>query len=318
MATARSAFFNVRTEMIKESYALMTGLFVLTLGTAMVIMGFLLGDYGRERDIYELTTQGAVSGLNPESEVIYRGVKAGKVTRIGFDPGNMRTILVRIELDKGLPITRGTFATLRVQPLTGIAQVELGDTAEDPAPLTTDPLHPARIVIKPSLMDKLTATGGDILNELTELTQRLNRLLDEGNQRQVRDILLMLGKAVSEFVALEQRIGTELNRLPAADQKLHAALAEHAAAARSVRETSERVGKLATSAEELLAGGKTMAHTLSAEHLPELQRLMRELRDAAADFRKLSSRVERDPQWLLRGQKPSMPGPGEPGFQEPR
>jgi len=128
----------------------------------------------------------------------------------------------------------------------------------------------------------------------------------------------MLGKAVSEFVALEQRIGAELNRLPAADQKLHAALAEHAAAARSVRETSERVGKLAENAAELMAGGKTMTHTLSAEHLPELQRLLRELREAAADFRKLSSRVERDPQWLLRGPKTSAPGPGEPGFQEPR
>ena len=67
--------------MVKDTYALLTGLFVLVLGAAMVAMGLFLGDYGRERDIFVLTTTGAVSGLNPESEVIYRGVKAGKVTK---------------------------------------------------------------------------------------------------------------------------------------------------------------------------------------------------------------------------------------------
>ncbi len=317
MATAPSASFALRTDMIKESYALMTGLFVLLLGAATVILGLFLGDYGQERDVYELTTQGAVSGLNPESEVIYRGVKAGKVSRIGFDPADRRTILVRIELDQGLPITRGTFATLRVQPLTGIAQVELGDEGNDPAPLPSDHGRPARIAIKPSLMDKLTASGSDILTELVQLTQRMNRLLDEDNQRQVRETLRGLGQAVNEFAALERRIGAELNRLPAADQKLHAALAEHAAAARAVRETSERVAQLTASVQELMAGGQAVAGTLSAEHLPELKRLMQELRAAAADFRKLTARAERDPQWLLRGSKTSAPGPGEPGFQEP-
>ena len=304
--------------MIKESYALMTGLFVLTLGAAMVIMGLFLGDYGRERDIYVLATQGAVSGLNPESEVIYRGVKAGKVTLIGFDPADTRTILVRIELDKGLPMTRGTFATLRIQPLTGIAQVELGDTAEDPEALRTDPHNPARIPIKPSLMDRLTGSGSDILTEVVQLTQRLNRLLGDGNQRHVQNTLRMLDQAVAEFLVLERRIGVELDRLPGADQRLQGALADHSAAAISVRETSERVAKLAASAAEMTAEGKAVAGRLSREHLPELKILLKELREAAAEFRKLSSSIDRDPQRLLRGSKISPQGPGEPGFREPQ
>jgi phospholipid/cholesterol/gamma-HCH transport system substrate-binding protein len=64
--------------MVKETYALLTGLFVLTLGTAMVVMGLFLGDYGRERDVYILWTQGAVSGLNPESEVITAVLKPAR------------------------------------------------------------------------------------------------------------------------------------------------------------------------------------------------------------------------------------------------
>lgn len=316
MAGGRNGLSNAWNDMVKEIYALLTGLFVLALGAAMVAMGFFLGDYGRESDVYVVTTRGAVSGLNPESVVIYRGVKAGKVTRIRFDPEDMQNILVRIELDQGLPITRGTYATLRMQPLTGLAQVELNDAGTNPEPLPSDADHPARIPLRPSFFDKLTESGGDILAEVTRLTQRLNALLGEENQGYVQNSLKTLDQAATELVTLERRFGAALDRLPAADQRLQNALAEHASAARSVRETSERVGQLAAQAEELVSQGKTAATALVEERLPEFRSLLDELKQTAANVRKLSATLERDPQALLLGPAPPPPGPGEPGYQE--
>jgi phospholipid/cholesterol/gamma-HCH transport system substrate-binding protein len=355
--------------MVKDTYALLTGLFVLVLGTAMVVMGLFLGDYGRERDVYVLTTTGAVSGLNPESEVIYRGVKAGKVTTIGFDPDDPRTIRVRIELDSGLPISRGTFALLRVQPLTGLAQVELNDAGDKPEPLTTNAQHPAEIPIRPSLFDRISGSGGEILDEAARIAQRLNAVLDDENQGHLSHALAMLDQSLSELVALERRLGTELGRVPAVDRDLRDALAKHAAAAdavrstsnqigqlagpatdrrlrdtleggaeaaQSIRATSERISQLADEAAKLVAQGQQAANTLNTRHLPELQglltelrtaaheelpelkTLLKDLREAAANFRKLSASLERDPRALLANPKPAAPGPGEPGFKEPR
>lgn len=304
--------------MVKETYALLTGLFVLTLGAAMVVLGLFLGDYGRERDVYILSTQGAVSGLNPESEVIYRGVKAGKVASIGFDPKDARNLLVRIELDQGLPITHGTYATLRVQPLTGLAQVELSDTGENPEPLVTDPRHPAHIPIQPSLLDRLTGSGSDILAQVTQLTQRLNSLLGDKNQGHIEHSLEMLDQAVMALVALEKRMGEELDRVPALDKRLRTALEDHSAAAKAVRETSEHIGQLTTNAQEIVTQGKAAATALNADQLPKLNALLDDLRQAAANFRKLSSSLQRDPRILLLGPSPPPPGPGEPGYQEPQ
>ncbi|MCI0734097.1 MAG: MlaD family protein [Methylococcaceae bacterium] len=153
----------------KETYALLTGLFVLTLGSALVAASIWLGHYGEERDVYLVVTQSSVSGLNPESTVLYRGVQVGKVSAISFDPMNSRNILVRIEVDKGLPITLGTYAMLRVQGLTGLAQIELGDSGENQQPLLTNNANPAQIPLQPSLIDKLADSGGNILLGSQEL-----------------------------------------------------------------------------------------------------------------------------------------------------
>lgn len=304
--------------MVKETYALLTGLFVLALGAAMVALGLFLGDYGREREVYILSTRGAVSGLNPESEVIFRGVKAGKVTSIGFDPKDPRDIFVRIEVDTGLPITRGTYATLRVQPLTGLAQVELSDTGADPEPLFTDPRQPAQIPIQPSLFDRLTGAGDDILTQVTLLTQRLNTLLGDDNQMRIAHSLEMLDQAVTGLVTLEQRLGKELDRVPVLDQRLKGALDEHATAAQAVRITADRIGQLSAHAEALVAEGKTAAQSLATRQLPEMQALLEDLRQTAASFRSLSSSLQRDPQALLLGAPSPPPGPGEDGYQETR
>ena len=307
--------------MIKDAYALMTGLFVVLLGTAMVAIGLFLGDYGRERDIYELTTTGTVSGLNPESEVIYRGVKAGKVTTIRFDPDNHQIIRVRIEVDTGLPITRGTYATLRVQPLTGMAQVELNDDGDGPEGLVTDAEHPAEIPIQPSLFDKLTGSGSDILNEAAVLARRLNTVLDDQSQTHLRHAIEMLDQSLTALTELEQQLSNNLGRLPKLDKQLQAALGKHGDAADSVKMTSEKVSRLSDQASRLITQSQqtvTTLNTVTQDQVPEVKALLRDLRETAANFRKLSADLERDPRTLFSRPALAAPGPGEPGFMEPR
>lgn len=316
----------------KETYALYTGLFVLILGTALVGASIWLGHYGEERDIYIVSTQAAVSGLNAESTVLYRGVQAGKVAAITFDPRDSRNILVRIEVNRGLPITHGTFAKLRIQGLTGLAQVELSDSGKDQRPLITSEKAPALIPLQPSLFDKLSDSGGTILERSEQLLSNLSRFLDEENRGHVRGILANMETATGKLADLEQRLDSVLAdthetaatfkgagvEIKGAAEQAKKTLAQFNSVPAELQKLAGRIQTLAESANALAVSGKQATDTTAKTTLPQLNSVLEELRNTSAQIRKLSNLLEKDPQAMLYGKLPPEPGPGESGYQEPR
>lgn len=294
----------------RESYAFLTGLFVVALGTALVAAAIWLGNLGDERDTYLVSTQQTVSGLNPESTVFYRGVAIGKVRAIRFDTEDVRTILIRIEVGKGAPITRGTWATLRVQPLTGLAQVELNDAGEDAAPLLTSDKNPARIHMRPSLFDQVTASGQNLLSRLTQLLEQLHKLLDEENLASLKHILADTDQVIAQM-------NRSLAELPGVATEARQTLVKIGETAGDLRNATRQVEKLAETTRELAASGKLAGETLGNATLPQMNALMQDLQFTSGRLRQLATILERDPRSLLLGPSPPAPGPGEPGYHEP-
>ncbi|MDD5034502.1 MAG: MlaD family protein [Methylococcaceae bacterium] len=316
----------------KETYALFTGLFVLILGSALIGISIWLGHYGEERDVYLVTTRASVSGLIAESMVFYRGVQAGKVSAISFDPKDPRIIQARIEVNQGLPITRGTFAKLRIQGLTGLAQIELGDEGENTEPLPTSSENPALIPLRPSLLDKLSDSGGNILLQAEQLLVHLDELLNDGNRERVAAILANLETASSKLAGLEERMDSAYATVKDAAIKVKGAGVELKDASLKAQQTfahidpvvvelgklSGRIQALAESANALAVSGKHATDATTKTTLPRLDEALEELRSATAQIRKLSGLLEKDPQALIYGHLPPESGPGEPGYQEPR
>lgn len=316
----------------KETYALLTGLFVLVLGSALVAASIWLGHYGEDRDVYIVVSQSTVSGLNPESTVLYRGVQVGKVSAVSFDPADSRNILVRIEVDKGLPITFGTYAKLRVQGLTGLAQIELGDSGTNPQPLHTDKDNPAQIPLQPSLIDKLSDSGENILLGSQELITHLNDLLDSESRQRVKVILTNMETATGRLANLEERMESAFVRVDQAAVKVRGAGEEVIAAGSKAQKTlaqfdsvagelgklSGHIQTLAESANALALSGKNATDIMTQSSLPRLNAVLEELKAASFQIHNLSELLENDPQVLLYGRQPAEPGPGEPGYQEPR
>ena len=315
----------------KETYAFYTGLFVLLLGSGLVVLSIWLGHYGEERDVYLVTTQGSVSGLNAESTVLYRGVLAGKVADISFDPKDSRNILVRIEVDRGLPITHGTYAKLRVQGLTGLAQVELGDSGENQRPLATSPARPAVIPLQPSLVDKIAESGGNILLGAEDLIGHLDAVLDEENRGHVRVILANLEAASGHLAGLEQRMdkafaevheaATQVKgaglELKATGEKAQQTLARLDSLPVDLKRLATQIQTLAESANALALSAKTATDATAKTTLPRLNAVLEEMQTTSAQVRKLTGLLEKDPQAILYGRPSPEPGPGEPGYQEP-
>jgi len=60
-----------------------------------------------------------VSGLNPQAQVRYRGIRVGKVNDIRLDPDDSSNILISIEVNDDVPLTRGTVAKLNYRASPG-------------------------------------------------------------------------------------------------------------------------------------------------------------------------------------------------------
>jgi len=113
--------------MESRAYALITGLFVLGIAAGIAVWAQWLAKTPVARTAYRVVATVPVTGLNPEAQVRYRGMSVGRVTAIGLDGKDPRRILVDIDVDSGIPITKGTYAQLGVEGITGIAYVHLQD-----------------------------------------------------------------------------------------------------------------------------------------------------------------------------------------------
>jgi phospholipid/cholesterol/gamma-HCH transport system substrate-binding protein len=299
----------------KETHLVLAGLFVLGLGVVAVAVGLWLGRIGTEYDPYVVVSRYPVSGLHPESAVFYRGVEIGKVSSIEVDPQDLTTIRVAILINKGFPVTDRTFARLRVQPLTGLAQIEL-DNAEGLAkPLPTHSKKPAIIPMQPSLFEQLTGTGQDLMGELQRLALRLNELLDEENQKRIERILANLETATAGLVQIEEKTTRALAEVPNVMVSVQRSLAKIDKLSADLSSLSQEAKGTLAEGQTLLTTGKRLGATLDHDTLPRLNALLEEMQALSSSVKNLAERLEQDPSAILLGPAPPEPGPGEPGYR---
>jgi phospholipid/cholesterol/gamma-HCH transport system substrate-binding protein len=293
---------------------------VLLLATLAVVALaiWLVHRYGDTHDRYLVTTQGSIAGLDPDSTVIYRGVEAGEIQAIGFDPGDSRTILVQIDLNKDLPVTRGTYARLRTQGLTGSLQIELNDAGEDRDRLLTSEEDPARIPLRPSLIDSRAEAGGNILLRADELITRLLVVLDEKTLERMQRLIWNMETATEPLARLQERLNRALDEVPELSTKATETMSRVDALVINLNRLSQQMQSLVASSQALVTSGKNAADAAAKNALPRLDQLLEDLQSTIAQLRTLSSRLARNPRSLLDEAKPPEPGPGEPGYEEPR
>lgn len=304
--------------MTNRAYAFMAGLFVLTLSAALVAVAMWLGGYSVPRNTYIVVSHGSVSGLHAQSTVYYRGVAAGTVDSIKFSHSNIRDILIKIEVDKSIPLTKGTYATLRPQGVTGLTVIDLNDSGKQPQRLQTSAQNPARIPMHPSLINSFLGQGRQILSQVNTLTKRMNKLLAPRNVERVNNILASAETATKHLNELEERADKSLKGIPALSQHADRTLTRIDQLVDNVDRTSDEVRDMAQQINHLTGSGQQVSHTMLTRTLPRLNKLLSNLQDTSWHVRNLSDMLERHPQSLLLGKQPPAPGPGEPGYKEPR
>ena len=336
--------------MENKSHAFAAGVFVLVVTAMLVALAaWLARDTGVRRE-YEISSQEAVNGLQPQAAVRYRGVAVGKVTAIGFDPKVAGNVLVRIAVDDSAPITASTFATLGFQGVTGLAFIQLDDSGASKVALVSNNGEIPRIPIRPSLLSKLSDQGMAILTQLEQTSQRVNLLLSPDNQKQLMATVAGIGQAAGSVQELSARVqqlsgtfdsvlraqlgpervsipqfvaeGTEtFKALQKTSGGIEQTAAEFRKTASELTRVAERLNSQGGVIDRLADGAAAMAaasQSFSAATLPRLNRTSEEAARTARQVSRTVSAVSDNPQSLIFGNGLVAPGPGEAGFTFPK
>ena len=303
--------------MENKAHALVAGLFVLVVTALLALLSIWLMRDTTQRDLYEMSTNETISGLQPQAAVNFRGVPVGKVEFIGFDSKVKGNVLVRVSIDRGAPVTKSVFATVASQGVTGLGFIQLDDTGQSTERLTPNDQDPPRIPIKLGGLEKLLKQSEVIFKQVEQASTQLNKLLSDDNQKAVNGAVTQLGDAGAAIARVVKGLEPTVASLPALSRNANLTLQSVKNTTDEVTKTARRLNEKGGPLDKLSEGGTALAagvQTFSAATLPKLGEVADETARAMRQLRRTVNNVDDNPQALIFGNGPPLPGPGEPGF----
>ena len=318
--------------MENKSHALVAGVFVLVVSALLAVLAVWLMRDKTQRDLYEMSTSEVISGLQSQANVNFRGVSVGKVEFIGFDTKVKGNVLVQVSVDRSAPMTKSVFATVASQGVTGLSFIQLDDTGQSSERLVVNNSNPPRIPIQTGGLDKLLKQSETIIKQFEQTGNKLNQLLADDNQKRFSLALDNMGVAAGSVsklsnnldVILDAQMGPDKVNIPKLVKNIDrvaTSLADTSAqAGKAVNEigiTAKRLNEKGGPLDRLTEGGTALAsgvETFSAATLPKLGEVADETARTMRQLRRTVNAVDDNPQSLIYGNGPPLPGPGEPGF----
>lgn len=110
----------------KANYAIVGAFVALVLAGFMgFVYWFAIADASLPRTSYAVVFDGAANGLTPGTQVLFNGLPVGTVQQVGINPQNPAQVFATVAVDAEAPVMTDTRAVLEVQPLTGMATIQL-------------------------------------------------------------------------------------------------------------------------------------------------------------------------------------------------
>ena len=299
--------------MEREARYAAVGAFVLLIGLVGVLFVYWYSDTREHRvyRLYEIYFDGSVSGLERGAAVRYLGVGVGRVHRMYIDPRDPGRVQVIVDIDASTPISDRTLAQLQLQGVTGLLYIDLQQVKADvPMPPKTPSMEYPVISSSRSRFDLFLARLPDVLASAGELVDRASRALSDKNIAAIGSALNNIDKATAGLPQTLREVNAlvvELRGVTAdlagsargARQIVDTAGPEVIAAVRRVRAVAENLANTTEQLQQLIGDNRQDVRSFTRDGLPELERLLREGREAAEEIRQLSASLRENPSQLL-------------------
>ena len=292
-----------------RSNQVLVGTVVLVLLVGLLFFSvWIAGLNTDKRRCFDIYFSQGVGGLNRGSNVSFAGVPVGQITKISLLPDRPEFVWVRIEVDESTPVLRGTTAQIKGVGFTGVSEIQL-DGAVKGAKALTDP-GPQGCPVVPSSAGGLGAllnSAPELLERIQRLTERLTELLSDKNQNSMSNILENVDRTTQVLAArapemadtvAEARIAARNAGLAAAEVARLANSTERLVndearpAAQDLRRSVASIERTTANIDALVGDARPGVQSLTKSTLPEVNRLVRDLRDLTASLEGVSSRIE--------------------------
>jgi phospholipid/cholesterol/gamma-HCH transport system substrate-binding protein len=318
-----------------ERSEIRAGLFVLM---ALVVFGvgtlWIVGFSplkGRQAT-YEILMKGS-SGVRAGDRIRVSGIEVGRVKKVELRSGEEWPVLFRVALDEGVSLTAGSSARITSDGLLGAPYLEIVAGPADGAPLppgsrivgtesgsvtqTLEGLGQATDRL-PLLLDQTTELIGKINGEIEPLLGRFHALLSEenvgalsGSLGTLRTTLEEVGPHLSDLVSRLDSLASQLEDGVSGIPDLASEITDLAQELRlAIGPEGERLAGFLDTAESTLGSAGGALSTVTGNSA-ELDAMLRDLREAAANLWSLSQTLKERPSLLMRFPRPPDRKPGE-------
>ena len=294
-------------------------LFLLAMLAAFVIWIAQLGKGDRQE--YDIFFKQSVDGLTSGTTINYAGVPAGQIADIELWPADPSFVRVRIEVDKKVKILQGTTATIQGS-FTGTSTIQLNGGIRGAAPITEPGPGPDRVPVIPTKrggLGELLSNAPMLIERLATVTERLNTLLSDENQRSIKGILINTEKLTGNLADASPQVKGTLAELQITLKQASATLTsfeqvagsankllgtDGEALARQMRDTLGSAKRAADSLQGALNDARPGLNQLSESTLPQAEAAIRDLRATTKALRGVTEKIdEQGAGALLGGQK---------------
>ncbi|HTU67133.1 MAG TPA: MlaD family protein [Steroidobacteraceae bacterium] len=299
--------------MEREANYTAVGAFVLLVATMAAFFVWWYAGSSDARDYlrYEIYFEGSVSGLNRGSTVRYLGVEVGRVVAIRIDKRANDRVQVIADIDEHTPISKDTLASLSMQGVTGLLYIDLlaANNSKGRMPAVPSEQYPVIDSVQ-SNFDRLLSSLPDLVGRATEVTERATRVLSDQNILAFSNTMKHLEESAATLPKTMRNADQVVADLQATLVDVRAAAAgarqlidtsgpNLAAASERVRAISDNLAKTTANLDKLMADHREDLGLFLRDSLPEIERLLRDSRQAAQEFSELSRSLKADPSQLL-------------------
>ena len=281
----------------RSNHVLVGGVILAIVAFAVAFMIWMSQVGNGHQQKYDIFFPSSVDGLAKGSQVTFSGVPVGKIDDIKLLPDSPELVRVRISIDDSTPVLQGTTATIAGVGFTGVSQINLAGATKGQPPITDiGPFGVPVIPTKPGALGQLLNSAPEILNKISLVLTQLNKMVDERNQKSLRDILANVdtltgtlaqtapqlketiaaaNKAIGQAgVAADQlaRLSTSANQIM--DSQGKPMIADLRATIQSAKASTEKLNAL-------LDEARPGVQTLSKDTAPQIDQLVRDLSEMA-------------------------------------
>ena len=280
---------------------------LVLLAALAVFIVWLAGWGASDRKQYDIFFPQAVEGLTEGSQVSFSGVPVGKVDDMNLWEKDPQFVQVRISVDNEVPILRGTTATV-LGSFTGVSTIQL-DGARRGQPPITRPGRDGVPEIQPKAggLGAILSSAPQLLENLSNLTERLTEVLNPRNQRSIEGILANTDRMTGELADAAPKIEAVLGELELTLAQATETLDQFettlgttdrllnrdgASTMQELRRTLTAARGAAEALEVAMNDVRPAARQMSESTLPAAEAALRDLRKTTAALREVTESLE--------------------------